>query len=115
MSVQSQLVSFIQQQRNAGLLLENMSFYCTYSTKNENIISAGCWVLGTFWKLQKSIPSKKNQSVLITKISSCKTQKIPNAQKIKSSHNNFMLHGMLFILLNRIYVSLFIATAEIIC
>ena len=70
---------------------------------------------GYFLKNTKWIPSKKNQSVLITKISSCKTQKIANAQKIKSSHNNFMLHGMLFILLNRIYVSLFIATAEIIC
>ena len=32
-SVQSQLVSFIQKQRNSGLLLENMYFYCTYSTQ----------------------------------------------------------------------------------
>ena len=53
MSVQSQLVSFIQQQRNAGLLLENMSFYCTYSIKNEK--NYQCWVLGTgyFLKITK--------------------------------------------------------------
>ena len=37
-------------------------------SKNENIINAGCWVL--------LIPSKKNQSVLIAKIGSHKTQKI---------------------------------------
>ena len=36
-----------------------------------------CWVVGTFWKSQKLIPSKKNQSVLIAKISSRKTQKSP--------------------------------------
>ena len=40
-----------------------------------------CWVLGTFWKSQKLIPIEKNQSVLITKISSHKTQKITNLQK----------------------------------
>ena len=39
------------------------------------------WVLGTFWKSQKLIPSKKNQSALIAKISSRKTQKIANSQK----------------------------------
>ena len=36
---------------------------------------------GYFLKLQKLIPSKKNQSVLIAKISSRKTQKIANPQK----------------------------------
>ena len=40
-----------------------------------------CWVLGTLWKSQKLIPSKENQSVLIAKISSRKTQKIDNPQK----------------------------------
>ena len=37
--------------------------------------------LGTFWKSQKLIPNKKNQSVLIAKIRSRKTQKIANPQK----------------------------------
>ena len=37
--------------------------------------------LGTFRKSQKFIPSKKNQSDLITEISSHKTQKIANPQK----------------------------------
>ena len=40
-----------------------------------------CWVLNTFWKSQKLILCKKNQSVLIAKISSRKTQKIANLQK----------------------------------
>ena len=44
--------------------------------KNENIVNA--WVLGTFWKSQKWIPSKKSQSVLMAKISSRKTQKTTN-------------------------------------
>ena len=35
--------------------------------KNENIINAGYWVLGTFWKSQKLIFSKEDQSVLIAK------------------------------------------------
>ena len=33
--------------------------------------------MGTFWKSQKLIPSMENQSVLIAKISSRKTQKSP--------------------------------------
>ena len=43
---------------------------------------------------QKLIPSKKNQSVLIAKISSCKTQKITNPQKFRATryHKN-ALHG----------------------
>ena len=48
--------------------------------KNENIINAGYWVL--LWKPQQLIPSKKNQSLVIAKISSRKTQKIANPQKI---------------------------------
>ena len=40
--LQSQLVSFIQKQRNTGLLLENMYFYCTYSIKTKIL-----WMLGT--------------------------------------------------------------------
>ena len=45
-------------------------------------------MLGTehFLKSQKLIPSKKNQSVLIAKISSRKTQKIANPQKFRSTH-----------------------------
>ena len=40
---------------------------------------------GHFLKSQKLIPSKKNQSVLIAKISSRKTQKIANPQKFRST------------------------------
>ena len=40
-----------------------------------------CSVLSTYWKSQKLIPSKKNQSVLIAKISCRKTQKIAKPQK----------------------------------
>ena len=43
-SVQSQFVSFIQKQRNTGLLFENM-FLLHVLNKNENIINAGYWVL----------------------------------------------------------------------
>ena len=78
-SVQSQLVSFFRKNTDAHLVLfENMYFYCTYSIKT-TILS----VLGTgyFMKSQKLIPSKKNQSVLIAKISSHKTQKTANPQK----------------------------------
>ena len=46
----------------------------------------------TFWKSQKLIPSKKNQSALIAKISSRKTQKHANLQK-KNSCKNFVAHG----------------------
>ena len=79
-SVQSQLVSFIQKQRNAGspgwfivwkyVLLLNVNS----AKKNENIINTGYWVLSE---------NRKNsfQSVLIAKISSRETQKIANPQK----------------------------------
>ena len=54
MSVQSQLVSFIQKQngiqRNTALLFENMYFYCTYSIKTK-ILSM--LVTGYFLKIAK--------------------------------------------------------------
>ena len=76
MSVQSQLVSFIQKQRNTGVLLENMYFYWTYSIKRKILSMLGT---GYFLKISKItvISSGKNQSVLIAKISSCKTPKSP--------------------------------------
>ena len=53
MSVQSQLVSFIQKQNgvqgNTGLLFENMYFYCILN-KNENIINAGYWAPSEYRK-----------------------------------------------------------------
>ena len=52
-------------------------------------------MLGTFWKLQKLIPSKKNQSVLIEKISSRKTQKNPQSAEINSC-KNFVPRGKSF-------------------
>ena len=78
MPVQSQLVSFIQKQRDTGLLLENMFFYWTPLNKNENNTMLGA---GYFLKIAKLIPRQKNQSVLIAKISSRKTPKIANPQK----------------------------------
>ena len=60
------------------VLFENMYFYCTYSIKTKILSMQGT---GYFLKSQKLIPSKKNQSVLIAKISSRKTQKIANPQK----------------------------------
>ena len=60
------------------VLFENMYFYCTYSIKTKILSMLGT---GYFLKSQKLIPSKKNQSVLIAKISSRKTQKIANPQK----------------------------------
>ena len=54
MSVQSQLVSFIQKQngiqRNTGLLFENMYFYCTYSIKTKILSMLGT---GYFLKIAK--------------------------------------------------------------
>ena len=76
-------------QRDTGLLFENMNFSCTYSIKTK-ILSM--LVLGTFWKSAKWIPSKKNQSVLIAKISSRKTQKNHQSAKI-NSRKNFVPHG----------------------
>ena len=76
-------------QRNTGLLFENINFSCTYSIKTK-ILSM--LVLGTFWKSAKLIPRKKNQSVLIAKISSRKTQKNHQSAKI-NSRKNFVPHG----------------------
>ena len=59
------------------VLFENMYFYCTYSIKTKILSMLGT---GYFLKSQKLIPGKKNQSVLIAKISSRKTQKIANPQ-----------------------------------
>ena len=52
-----------------------MYFYCTYSIKTKILSMLGT---GYFLKSQKLIPSKKNQSVLIAKISSRKTGEGPN-------------------------------------
>ena len=52
-----------------------------------------CWVLGTFWISQKLIPIAKNQSVLISKISSRKKQKNRQSTRI-NSHKNFMAYGI---------------------
>ena len=49
--------------------------------------------IGIFWKSQKFIPSKKNQSVLIAKNSSRKTQKIANPQK---NSGKFVPHDISF-------------------
>ena len=53
------------------------------SSKGGNMKTRMLSMLGTgyFLKSQKLIPNKKNQSVLIAKISSHKTQKITNPQK----------------------------------
>ena len=51
-------------------------------------------MLGTFWKLQKLIPSKKNP-VLIEKISLRKTQKNRQSAKINSC-KNFVPRGKSF-------------------
>ena len=64
-------------------------FYCTYLTKTKFY---QCWVLGTLWKWQKLVPSEKKQSVLISKISSRKTQKWP-IRKSKTPAKNFVPHG----------------------
>ena len=58
------------------LLLENITSIHALS-KNENVIND---LFGTFWKSQKVIPSKKDQSVLTAIISFCKTRKIANPQ-----------------------------------
>ena len=67
-----------------------MYFYCTFEFNKTRILS----MLGTgyFLKTQKSIPSKKNQFVLVAKISSRKTQKKSLIRKI-NSRNNFVPHG----------------------
>ena len=49
--------------------------------------------VGTFWKSLKLIPSKKNESVLIAKISSRKTKKSPIRRNYCNSHKKFVLHS----------------------
>ena len=94
MPVRSRLVSFIQKWRHTGILLENMYiFYFTYSVKMKKKIYYQCWVLGTFWKSQKLIPSKKNQSVLIAKIT--KSRQSAKINSIK----NFVPHSVILSLL----------------
>ena len=68
------------------VLFENMYFYCTYSIKTEILSMLGT---GYFPKSQKLIPSNKNQSLLIAKISSRKTQKIANPQKLTPAKISF--------------------------
>ena len=65
---------------------------------------------GYFLKSQKLIPSKKNQSVLIAKISSRKTQKIANPQKLtpaKISFNTVSVGKMIGRLINQGQVVIF--------
>ena len=63
-------------------LVSKCVFLLHVLSKNENIINAGY-----FLKIAKLIPSKKNQSVLIEKISSRKTQKNRQSTKINSCKN----------------------------
>ena len=75
MSVQSQLVSFIQKQRNTGLFFKKFVFLLQVLDNLRKYYQF--WVLDTFWKSQKLIPSKKNQSVLFAKSTSHRTKKKP--------------------------------------
>jgi len=58
--------------------------------KNDNIIND---LSGTFWKTQKIIPSWKNQSALIAKISSSKKQKKKNCQPANENKRPQGLRG----------------------
>ena len=88
-SVQSQLVSFIQKQNgiekrqwNIGFFFfENMYFCCTFSLKMKIQKILSTLSTGYFLKIAKIIPSKKNHSVQIAKIISRKTQEIANPHK----------------------------------
>ena len=64
-------------ERNAGLLFENMYFYCMNSVKTKILP-----MLGTGYFLKTA---KKQQSVLMAKISLRKTQKIDNRQKVTTA------------------------------
>ena len=73
------------------VLFENMYFYCTYSTKTKILSMMGT---GYFLKSQKLIPSKKNQSVLIAKISSVPAN-TKNRQSAKiNSNKKFVPQGI---------------------
>ena len=91
---QLQLVSLISF-RNKTVLTINYLFYIGYAhrrivwkyisplhllNKNENIINAGYWLCEN--RTEKLIPIENNQSVLIAKISSRKTQKNGQSAKI---------------------------------
>ena len=78
-SVQSQLVSFFSEKYWRILSIVWKYVFLLHVLNKTTILS----VLGTglFLKSQKLIPSKKNQSVLIAKISSHKKQKTANPQK----------------------------------
>ena len=89
------------------VLFENMYFYCTYSTKTK-ILS----MMGTvyFMKSQKLVPSKKNQSALIAKISSCKHKKSPipkNKLPQKISFHTVFVGKMIGRLINQSQVVIF--------
>ena len=76
MSVQSQLVSFIQKQRNTGLLLENMFFYCRYSIKTKILSMLG---MGYFLKIAK-INFQQEKPIC------------PNGKKlVPTKHNEFVI------------------------
>ena len=75
-------------------LFENNNFYSTLSkTKTFSMLGTG---LGTLWKSQKLIPSKKNQSVLIAEGISLKPQKI--ASPLANEAPSAMLSRSCFIL-----------------
>ena len=72
------------------VLFENMYFCCTYSIKTKILSMLGT---GYFLKSQKLIPSSKNQSVLIAKISSPQNTKNRKSAKTNSC-KNFVPHGI---------------------
>ena len=61
--------------------LKNSGFRLLLLSKKTKMLS----IHATFWKSQNLIPSKKNHSVPIAKISSCKTHKIAIPQKLTPS------------------------------
>ena len=91
LTVQQLLVSFAQNQRYTlkcwRTLLNCLKICISIARTQSNRKCCQCWVLVTFWKPQKFIPRKKNQSLLIAKISSRKTttKKNTNPKKKKLS------------------------------
>ena len=65
-------VRVLHRVRTSYYCLKNMYFYCTYSIKTKKLSMLGT---GYFLRIPKINLNKKNQSVLIVKISSRKTQK----------------------------------------
>ena len=80
-----------------GFCRSRPPWYCLYVfslhvlNKNDNVIND---LSGTSWKMQKLIPSKKNQSVLIAKISSRKIQKLANPQMKINARKSFVAHDI---------------------